>query len=290
MRRVSLGQVSYLVLDEADHMLDMGFEPQIRKIVKELPVNIGNVDELVANKSITQLGYHSAILYVSNTYREDKAELVRLQLIQVVFTCSTLSLDADGETTATVIHGDKSEGERDYVLNQFRNGRSPVLVATDVAARGLDIKNIRVVINFDFPTGIEHYVHRIGRTGRAGASGLAYTFFSDQDAKHALDLVKLLEGANQSVPTELRDMASRGGGMGKARQQWDGHGGGRGGHFNGSSYGGRNGGRGGWINPSSERGGGDYDRGSRDRYGTLDADASWKRSLSRSPNRGFRME
>lgn len=127
----------------------------------------------------------------------------------------------------------------------------------------------RVVINFDFPTGIEDYVHRIGRTGRAGASGLAYTFFSDQDAKHALDLVKVLEGANQSVPTELRDMASRGGGMAKARHQWVSGPGGRGGCFNGSYVGG-NGGRRGWINPSSERGGRrDYHRGSRDRYSII---------------------
>lgn len=127
----------------------------------------------------------------------------------------------------------------------------------------------RVVVNFDFPTGIEDYVHRIGRTGRAGASGLAYTFFSDQDAKHALDLVKVLEGANQSVPTELRDMVSRGGGMGKARHQWGSGPGGRGGRFNGS-YVGRNGGKGGWNNPSSERSGGrGYDRGSRDRYSAI---------------------
>ncbi|XP_055825223.1 ATP-dependent RNA helicase-like protein DB10 [Solanum dulcamara] len=321
MRRLSLGQVSYLVLDEADRMLDMGFEPQIRKIVKEVPmqrqtlmytatwpkgvrkiaadllvnsvqVNIGNVDELVANKSITQ---HIEVLSPMEKQR-------RLEQIlrskepgsKIIIFCSTkkmcdqLSRNLTRHFGAAAIHGDKSQGERDYVLSQFRTGRSPVLVATDVAARGLDIKDIRVVVNFDFPTGIEDYVHRIGRTGRAGASGLAYTFFSDQDAKHALDLVKVLEGANQSVPTELRDMVSRGGGMGKARHQWGS--GGRGGRFNGS-YVSRNGGRGGWNNSSSERGGGrGYDRGSRDsdRYGhgTLDVDASRKRSHSRSPNKG----
>ncbi|KAL3352319.1 hypothetical protein AABB24_020387 [Solanum stoloniferum] len=316
MRRLSLGQVSYLVLDEADRMLDMGFEPQIRKIVKEVPtqrqtlmytatwpkgvrkiaadllvnsvqVNIGNVDELVANKSITQ---HIEVLSPMEKQR-------RLEQIlrsnepgsKIIIFCSTkkmcdqLSRNLTRNFGAAAIHGDKSQGERDYVLSQFRTGRSPVLVATDVAARGLDIKDIRVVVNFDFPTGIEDYVHRIGRTGRAGASGLAYTFFSDQDAKHALDLVKVLEGANQSVPTELRDMVSRGGGMGKAR--WGSGQGGRGGRFNGS-YVGRNGGRGGgWNNSSSERGGGrGYDRGSRDRY--LNVDASRKRSRSRSPNKG----
>lgn len=77
-----------------------------------------------------------------------------------------------------------------------------------------------MVINYDFPTGIEDYVHRIGRTGRAGATGVAYTFFCDQDAKYAKDLIKVLEGAGQRVPPEIRNMATRGRGMGKARRQW----------------------------------------------------------------------
>jgi len=130
-----------------------------------------------------------------------------------------------------------------------------------------------VVINYDFPTGVEDYVHRIGRTGRAGATGVAYTFFGDQDAKHASDLIKVLEGANQQVPPEIRDMASRGGGgMGRFRR-W-GSGSGSGGHDGGR--GGRSdfgyGGRGSWgmSNSSSsrpERGGGrGNDHELRDRY------------------------
>lgn len=124
------------------------------------------------------------------------------------------------------------------------------------------------MVNYDFPTGIEDYVHRIGRTGRAGATGEAYTFFVDQDAKHASDLIKVLEGANQQVPTELRDMASRGGGMGRARRQWDSGSGGREGGHGGrydAGYGGRDGARGGWEAPSSERSGRVYDSDSRDR-------------------------
>lgn len=132
----------------------------------------------------------------------------------------------------------------------------------------------RVVINYDFPTGIEDYVHRIGRTGRAGATGLAYTFFAEQDAKYASDLVKVLEGANQRVPPEIREMAARGGGgMGRSRRWGSGTGGrdgGRGGR-NDSSYGGRDGGRGDWGMPPSssrlERGGGrGNDQDPRDRY------------------------
>lgn len=104
---------------------------------------------------------------------------------------------------------------------------------------------IRVVVNYDFPTGIEDYVHRIGRTGRAGATGEAYTFLNDQDSKHASDLVKILEGANQKIPQEVRDMALRGGGMSKARRWGPSPGardGGRGGRSE-SNYGGRDGGR-----------------------------------------------
>lgn len=105
-----------------------------------------------------------------------------------------------------------------------------------------------MVVNYDFPTGIEDYVHRIGRTGRAGATGVAYSFFNDQDSKYASDLVKILEGANQKVPQEVRDMALRGGGggMGRFRRFGSGSGGrdgGRGGRSD-SSYGGRDGGRG----------------------------------------------
>ncbi|XP_057983897.1 DEAD-box ATP-dependent RNA helicase 46 [Malania oleifera] len=337
MRRVSLHQVSYLVLDEADRMLDMGFEPQIRKIVKEVParrqtlmftatwpkevrkiaadllvnpiqVNIGSVDELVANKSITQ---YVEVLSIMEKHRRLE-QILRSQEpgSKIIIFCSTkkmcdqLSRNLTRQFGAAAIHGDKSQGERDYVLNQFRTGRSPVLVATDVAARGLDIKDIRVVINYDFPTGIEDYVHRIGRTGRAGATGIAFTFFGDHDAKHASDLMKVLEGANQRVPPELRDMASRGGGIGRSRRWGSGPGGregGRGGRSD-SGYGGRSdyggrggsdyGGRGSWgVPPSSsrpERSGGrgsDYDSRDRDRYDRgyhdgHDADARGKHDRS----------
>lgn len=127
-----------------------------------------------------------------------------------------------------------------------------------------------MVVNYDFPTGVEDYVHRIGRTGRAGATGLAYTFFGDQDAKYASDLIKLLEGANQLVPPELREMASRGAGMVRPRRWGTGPGGrdgGRGGRSD-SGHGGRDGGRGSWsISSSSSRGGGHGDdHESRDRY------------------------
>ncbi|XP_047309028.1 DEAD-box ATP-dependent RNA helicase 40-like [Impatiens glandulifera] len=281
MRKIEFRQISLLVLDEADRMLDMGFEPQIRKIVNEIPprrqtlmftatwpkevrkiandllvgpiqVNIGSVDELAANKSITQ--------YVEVVHQMDKQRRVEQILrsqepgSKVILFCSTkrlcdqLARSIGPRFGAAAIHGDKSQIERDSVLNQFRSGKTQILVATDVAARGLDIKDIKVVINYDFPTGIEDYVHRIGRTGRAGASGVAYTFLSEQDWKHAGDLVKVLEGANQQVPPEIREMAMHGGpsrgGMSRfdpgagSGGRWDG---GRGGRDAG--FGGRGGGR-----------------------------------------------
>ncbi|KAJ1282391.1 hypothetical protein BS78_03G048300 [Paspalum vaginatum] len=251
MNRVNLRQVSYLVLDEADRMLDMGFEPQIRKIVKQIPprrqtlmytatwpkevrriasdlltnpvqVNIGNTDQLVANKSITQ--HVEVIAHMEKSRRLDQILRSQEPGSKIIIFCSTkrmcdqLARNLSRQYGASAIHGDKSQAERDSVLSDFRSGRCPVLVATDVAARGLDIKDIRVVVNYDFPTGVEDYVHRIGRTGRAGATGSAYTFFGDQDSKYASDLVKILEGASQSVPPQLKEMALRGGYGGRSRR------------------------------------------------------------------------
>merc|ERR1712130_1083598 len=113
---------------------------------------------------------------------------------------------------ALCIHGDKKQEEREWVLKEFTEGKSPILVATDVASRGLDVKDIKYVINYDFPNQIEDYIHRVGRTGRAGATGSSYTFFTHDKARHAPDLIKVLQEANQPVPAELEKLAAGAGG------------------------------------------------------------------------------
>ena len=121
--------------------------------------------------------------------------------------CETICRTLRRDFACAAIHGDKEQREREKALADFRAGVSPVLVATDVAARGLDIPEVRVVVNYEFPPKIEDYIHRIGRTGRAGAKGVALSFFTAADAKLAGPVVKVLKEAKQKVPPELLKMA-----------------------------------------------------------------------------------
>lgn len=109
--------------------------------------------------------------------------------------------------TATSIHGDKTQNERDSVLKDFRNGKSNILIATDVASRGLDVEDLQYVINYDYPNSSENYVHRIGRTGRCQQLGTAYTFFTPDNAKQARELISVLEEAGQTPSQALLDLA-----------------------------------------------------------------------------------
>ncbi len=114
----------------------------------------------------------------------------------------------DAGFPSTSIHGDRSQSEREQALHDFRTGRRPILVATAVAARGLDIPHVKHVINFDIPSDIQDYVHRIGRTGRAGNVGLATSFFNDGNASIARELREILVEAHQEVPPWLEQMDS----------------------------------------------------------------------------------
>lgn len=129
---------------------------------------------------------------------------------------------------AMAIHGDKQQRERDWVLNEFRKGNTSILVATDVAARGLDVDDVKFVINYDYPNNSEDYIHRIGRTGRRNTSGTAYTFFTSKNSPKAKDLVSVLKEAKQVVNPQLEAMAFSGGYRGN---RYGGGGGGRGYNF-----------------------------------------------------------
>lgn len=148
---------------------------------------------------------------------------------------------------ATSIHGDRTQREREMALQTFRQGRTPVMVATAVAARGLDIPNVTHVINYDLPSDIDDYVHRIGRTGRAGNTGLSTAFFNRGNKNIVRDLIELLREANQEIPPWLESVAHE-----------SGFGGGGGGGYRGR--GGRGGGtrRGGSTRDYRQSGGGGY--------------------------------
>ncbi|KAH8994814.1 P-loop containing nucleoside triphosphate hydrolase protein [Lactarius akahatsu] len=273
-QKTNLRRVTYLVLDEADRMLDMGFEPQIRKIIGQIrpdrqtlmfsatwpkdvqrlatdflkdfiQVNIGSM-ELTANHNITQ------IVEVCSDF-EKRAKLIKhLDVISaqnakvLIFVGTkrvadeiTKYLRQDG-WPALAIHGDKEQRERDWVLGEFKAGHSPILIATDVASRGLDVKDVGYVINYDFPNNCEDYIHRIGRTGRAGMKGTSYTYFTTENAKSARDLVAILKEAKANVPAALEEMTMFGSGGGGRSRYGAGNrrgGGGGGGGYGNSDYG-----------------------------------------------------
>ncbi|KAI1944153.1 ATP-dependent RNA helicase dbp2 [Ophidiomyces ophidiicola] len=261
--KTNLRRITYLVLDEADRMLDMGFEPQIRKIIGQIrpdrqtcmwsatwpkevrqlahdflheyiQVYIGSQD-LSANHRITQV-----VEIVSDFEKRDRM-INHLERIMddkkskvLIFTGTkrvaddiTRFLRQDG-WPALSIHGDKQQNERDWVLNEFKSGNSPIMVATDVASRGIDVRDISHVLNYDYPNNSEDYVHRIGRTGRAGAKGTAITLFTTDNAKQARDLVNILTESKQQIDPRLAEMARFGGGGGGGGR-WGGRGRGRGG-------------------------------------------------------------
>ncbi|KAL6336967.1 hypothetical protein AAG906_036281 [Vitis piasezkii] len=268
--RVSLQMIRYLALDEADRMLDMGFEPQIRKIVEQMDMPPPGVRQTMLfsatfPKEIQRLASDFLSSYIflavgrvgSSTdlivqrvefvHESDKrSHLMDLlhaqrangahgkQSLTLVFVETKKGADSlehwlcMNGFPATTIHGDRTQQEREHALRSFKSGNTPILVATDVAARGLDIPHVAHVVNFDLPNDIDDYVHRIGRTGRAGKTGLATAFFNENNSSLARPLADLMQEANQEVPAWLTRYASRASyGGGKNRRSGGGRFGGR---------------------------------------------------------------
>jgi ATP-dependent RNA helicase DDX3X len=249
--RVSLQMIRYLALDEADRMLDMGFEPQIRKIVEQMDMpppgmrqtmlfsatfpkeiqrlasdflsnyiflavgRVGSSTDLIVQRVefVQECDKRSHLMDLLHAQRENGGN--SKQSLTLVFVETKKGADSleywlcGNGFPATTIHGDRTQQEREQALRSFKSGRTPILVATDVAARGLDIPHVAHVVNFDLPKDIDDYVHRIGRTGRAGKSGLATAFFNDNNSLLARSLAELMQESNQEVPAWLSRYASR---------------------------------------------------------------------------------
>jgi ATP-dependent RNA helicase DBP3 len=235
---VNLSDVSYCVLDEADRMLDLGFEKDIKRILATTPstrqtlmlsatwpmeiqgialsymknpvrVTVGSID-LAANKNVRQLvevidprHKESRLLQLLHEHHASKSNRILIFALYKKEAVRIEELLQRKGFNVGSIHGDLNQAQRIKSLQSFRDGTCPLLIATDVAARGLDIPKIEIVINVTFPLTIEDYVHRIGRTGRAGRQGISITLFTDEDKNHAGGLANILREAGMEVPADL---------------------------------------------------------------------------------------
>ncbi len=225
---VSLKHVEYYVLDEADRMLDMGFIHDIRKINDKLPSNrqslffsatmppdiinlsqniLGNPRKVsVKPEQMTAEKVEQSVYFVSKSQKPKLlTHLLKSGTIEsaLVFTRTKYGADRVARTlikagvNANAIHGNKSQGARQRALGSFKSGHTHVLIATDIAARGIDVTALSHVINYDLPNVPETYIHRIGRTGRASASGMAISFCSRDEKPYLRDIQKLI---SQQIP------------------------------------------------------------------------------------------
>ena len=242
-RVTNLRRVTYVVLDEADRMFDMGFEPQVMKIMANIrperqtvlfsatfprqmealarktlskPVEIVVGGRSVVAPEITQVvevrnedrKFVRLLELLGNLYAEEKNEDDRaLIFVDRQESADSLLRDLMKKGYPCMsIHGGKDQNDRDSTIEDFKAGVVPILIATSVAARGLDVKQLKLVVNFDAPNHLEDYVHRAGRTGRAGNTGTAVTFLTDEQERYAVDIAKALKQSGQQVPEAVQKL------------------------------------------------------------------------------------
>ena len=237
-RVTNLRRTTYLVLDEADRMFDMGFEPQVMKIIGNTRPDRQTVlfsatfprqMEALARKILTkpvevQVGGRSVVckdVHQSVMVIEDHQKFFKLlELLGIYYEKGSVLVFVERQEAADALirdlmkssyscmalHGGMDQFDRDSTISDFKNGSVKILVATSVAARGLDVKQLVLVVNYDCPNHYEDYVHRCGRTGRAGNKGFAYTFVTPEQHKISGDIIKALELSGGHVPEELEEM------------------------------------------------------------------------------------
>ncbi|KAK4884800.1 hypothetical protein RN001_001071 [Aquatica leii] len=241
---ISLHSITYVVLDEADRMLDMGFEPQIRKVLYDVrpdrqtvmtsatwppgvrrladsymdnpvQVYVGSLDLAAVHTVIQTIlilpdeedeKFRTFMEFAANMQEDEKAIVFCGKKTRADYLASELVING---IDCQSIHGDREQCDREQALADITDGTVQILIATDVASRGLDIEDITHVINYDFPRNIEEYVHRVGRTGRAGRSGHSISYFTKADWASASELIPILQEANQYVPEEVYQMSNR---------------------------------------------------------------------------------